>query len=385
MLSNEVLFFAGFIVFVVGMLALDLGVFSKKDHVVKFKEAAAWSAVWVLFALGFYVLLDRQGHLIHGIENYQQLQAVVDTYMRGKLVLYPDDFERSLATYCNTLSLEFITGYLLEYSLSVDNIFVIIMIFTSFGVREKFYKKVLFWGILGAIVMRFVFIFAGAALIHHFSWIMYLFGCFLIYTGIKMFSERKQEEEIDPSKHPVVKFAAKYFRVYPRYVGNRFFVKRRKGHWHITPLFVVVMIIEFTDLIFAVDSVPAVFSVTQDPYVVFFSNIFAILGLRSMFFFLSNIIHIFHYLKVGLSFLLSFIGFKMIAHQWLTEWGFKTVHSLYIILAILGISIIASLLFPVKEKILPSNNNSSTHEHSLEENIEQNLEQVKEELIKRLN
>jgi tellurite resistance protein TerC len=376
MLSNEIIFFAGFTVFIIGILALDLGLFSKKDHIVKFKEAAAWSAVWVLFALGFYVLLDRQGHLIHDIQSYQDLERVVNTYMAGKVVLYPDDFERSLAVYRDTISLEFITGYLLEYSLSVDNIFVIIMIFTSFGVREKYFKKVLFWGILGAILMRFIFIFVGAALIQTFAWVMYLFGGFLIYTGIKMFLERNQEEAIEPAKHPVVRIAAKWFRVYPRYVRNRFFVKKHE-HWHLTPLFVVVMIIEFTDLIFAVDSVPAVFAVTQDPYIVFFSNIFAILGLRSMFFFLSNIVHIFHYLKVGLSVLLVFIGAKMIAHHWLSEIGFKTVHSLYVILGILGISIVASLLFPVKE---PATATAPAHETTIEENVEH----VKEELAKRL-
>ncbi|MCS7017778.1 MAG: TerC/Alx family metal homeostasis membrane protein [Cytophagales bacterium] len=376
MFSNEIIFFTGFTLFIVGVLALDLGLFSKKDHIVKFKEAAAWSAIWVLFALGFYVLLDRQGHLIHDIQTYEDLERVVNKYMAGKVMLYPDDWERSLAAYRDAISLEFITGYLLEYSLSIDNIFVIIMIFTSFGVREKYYKKVLFWGILGAIVMRFIFIFVGAALIQTFSWIMYLFGAFLIYTSIKMFLERNQEENIEPAKHPVVRWSAKWFRVYPRYVRNRFFVKKH-DRWHMTPLFVVVMIIEFTDLIFAVDSVPAVFAVTRDPYLVFFSNIFAILGLRSMFFFLSNIVHIFHYLKLGLSVLLAFIGMKMIGHHWLSDIGFTTVHSLYVILGILSISIIASLLFPVKTLAAPP---LPAHETTIEENIEH----VKEELVKRL-
>ena len=376
MLSNEVVFFTGFTVFIVSILALDLGLFSKKDHVVKFKEAAAWSAVWVLFALGFYILLDRKGHLIHDIQTYQDLEAIVNTYMSGKVVLYPDDFERSLAAYRDAVSLEFITGYLLEYSLSVDNIFVIIMIFTSFGVREKYFKKVLFWGVLGAILMRFIFIFVGSALVQTFAWVMYLFGGFLIYTGIKMFLERNQQESIEPANHPVVRLAAKWLRVYPRYIGNRFFLRKNK-HWYITPLFLVVMIIEFTDLIFAVDSVPAVFAVTQDPYIVFFSNIFAILGLRSMFFFLSNVVHIFHYLKVGLSVLLAFIGTKMMAHHWLSEIGFTTVYSLYVILGILGISIVASLLFPVKE---PTTAAAPVHETTVEENIEH----VKEEFAKRL-
>jgi tellurite resistance protein TerC len=370
MFSNEILFFLGFTAFIVGMLAIDLGVFSKKDHVVAFKEAATWSAVWVLFALGFYVLLDLHGHLIHGIRNYDDLVRVTELYMPNEVKLIPGNYEASLDAYRSNLSLEFITGYLLEYSLSVDNIFVIIMIFTSFGVREKYYKKVLFWGILGALVMRFIFIFVGAALIHEFHWIMYLFGGFLIFTGVRMFFDKGEDEKIDPAKHPVVKLAAKYFKIYPRYVNNHFVVVK-KGVRYITPLFLVVLIIEFTDLIFAVDSVPAVFAVTADPYIVFFSNIFAIMGLRSMFFFLSNIVGIFRYLKTGLAFLLVFIGFKMIAHDWLKSIGFETVYSLYVILGILGISIIASVLFKPTEK--PG------------EIVETPLEHVEKELSKRLD
>jgi tellurite resistance protein TerC len=245
------------------------------------------------------------------------------------------------------MALEFITGYLIEYALSVDNIFIIILIFSSFKVKEQFYKKVLFWGILGAIVMRFSFIFLGSALMQEFEWILYIFGGFLTLTGIKMFFDRDEEDEIDSINHPVVKFASKYFNVYPRYVGSHFFVKKL-GKTLITPLFVVLMIIEFTDLIFAVDSVPAVFAVTKDPFLVFFSNIFAILGLRSMFFFLSNIMHLFHYLKLGLAFLLIFIGLKMLGHHLLEEIGFKNAYSLYIILTILAGSVVASLVFPKK-------------------------------------
>lgn len=348
MSTNEILFFSAFIVFIIGMLMLDLGVFSKNNHVVKFKEAAAWSVVWIGLALGFYVIIDTHGDLIHGVNNYADLVSLQQRYA-DHVRLYPDDFERSLQSYRDNMSLEFITGYVLEYALSVDNIFVIILIFTSFGVREKYYKKVLFWGILGAIVMRLIFIFAGSALIQKSDWVLYIFGAFLVFTGIKMFLDRNNEEKIEPNKHPVVKFVSRYFSVFPRYVYDRFFV-RKKGKLMITPLFVVVLIIEFTDLIFAVDSVPAVFSVTKDPYVVFFSNIFAIMGLRSMFFFLTNIMHIFHYLKVGLSILLSFIGAKMLAHHYLETIGFKTVYSLYIILGILAISVIASLLFPQKKE-----------------------------------
>lgn len=349
--TNEVIFFSAFIVFILGVLMLDLGVFSKKDHVVPFKEAAIWSAIWVGLALGFYFLIRTNGDLIHGVSNYADLQALQQKYAPA-VKLYPGDFERSLQSYRNNMSLEFITGWLLEYALSVDNIFVIILIFTSFGVREKYYKKVLFWGILGAIVMRFIFIFVGSALIQRAEWILYIFGAFLVITGFRMFINRNEDEEIDPQKHPVVKLATKRFAVYPRYVREHFFI-RKAGKLMMTPLFVVVLIIEFTDLLFAVDSVPAVFSITKDPYVVFFSNIFAIMGLRSMFFFLTNIMHLFHYLKVGLAVLLIFIGAKMLAHHYLEGLGFQTTYSLYVILGILTISILASLIFPQKKAILP--------------------------------
>jgi len=348
---NEIVFFGFFILFIIGMLLLDLGVFNKKNHIVSFKEAAIWSSVWVGIAIAFYFLLQYQGHLIHGIENYEDLVRVVKLYYQGndEIIAQNKDFSTSLQKYQSIMALEFITGYLLEYSLSVDNIFVIIMILTSFGVREKYYKVVLLWGILGAIVMRFIFIFLGAALLHQFHWIIYLFGGFLIYTGYKMFKE-EEEEAIDIDKHPVVKFLSKYFSVFNRYIGDRFFILKN-GKLMITPLFLVVCVIEVTDLIFAVDSVPAIFSITQDPYIVFFSNIFAIMGLRSMFFFLSNIMHFFHYLKAGLSFLLIFIGLKMLTYEWLLKpIGFESHYFLYIIIGILGISIIASLLFPPKKE-----------------------------------
>lgn len=349
MVSNEVLFFTVFLVFIIGMLLLDLGVFSKKSHIVSFKEAAAWSSVWVVCSIIFYFIIRTHGDLIHGVKNFEDLRNIQEMYAE-EVTLYSDDFQRSLQSYRNNMSLEYITGYLVEYALSVDNIFVIIMIFSSFGVREKHYKKVLFWGILGALVMRFIFIFAAGTLILRAAWILYLFGAFLVFTGINLFLKRNKDEKIEPQKHPIVKFASRHFAVTPRYVGDHFFV-RKHGKIMITPLFVVLLIIEFTDLLFAVDSVPAVFAVTQDPYVVFFSNIFAIMGLRSMFFFLANIMHLFHYLKVGLAVLLVFIGTKMLAHSYLKEIGFKTQYSLYIIIGILVISVVASLLFPHKKQI----------------------------------
>jgi tellurite resistance protein TerC len=355
MFSSEVLFFGSFLLVIGVMLLLDLGVFNGKDHVVKFKEAAAWTAAWILLALVFYVVINTHGDLVHGVENYQELEVIRSKYA-PHLELIPGNFEGSLEIYRKNMSLEFITGYLLEYALSVDNIFVIILIFASFGVREKYYKKVLFWGVLGAILMRFVFIFVGSALIQRFEWIIYLFGLLLVYQGGKIFFQGAEDEKIDPAKHPVVKFASKYLPVFPRYVYEHFFVKK-KGKWMVTPLFVVVLIIEFTDLIFAVDSVPAVFSVTKDPYVVFFSNIFAIMGLRSMFFFLSNIMGLFRFLKYGLGVLLVFIGGKMLAHVQLEAIGFETIYSLYVILGILVISILASVIFPEKKepKVIVSN------------------------------
>lgn len=347
-MSNELVFFSGFLLFIILMLSIDLGVFNKKDHAVSFKEAAIMSFIWVSFAIGFYFILLSEGQLLHGIENYSQLEALTKKHLHN-ITLIPGNFAQSLSIYKQNLALEFLTGYVIEYALSVDNIFVMVLIFNAFGVEEKYYHRVLIWGIIGAIVMRFLFIFLGATLIAKFGWILYIFGAFLVYTGVIMFINRNQEEEIDTENHRVVRFASKYFSVYPDFVGNKFFITR-SGKRYITPLFIVLLIVEFTDLIFAVDSIPAIFAVTKDPYIVFFSNIFAILGLRSMFFLLVNIIHKFHYLKTGLAFLLVFIGIKMLGHHWLSVWGFTTQHSLVVILLILVISVVASLVFPKKEK-----------------------------------
>ena len=345
-MSNEYLFFGSFLLFIVLMLAIDLGLFNKKDHKVSLKEAAIMSFIWVSFALGFYFLLITNGDLLHGINNFAQLQEVTTSHFHN-ITLNPANFDASLAIYKQNLGLEFITGYVIEYALSVDNIFVMVLIFSAFNVDEKYYHRVLFWGIIGAVLMRFGFIFLGSTLINRFEWILYVFGAFLVYTGISMFLSRDEEEKIDTENHKVVRFASKYFSVYPEFVGNKFFIKV-DGKKMVTPLFIVLLIVEFTDLIFAVDSIPAIFAVTKDPYIVFFSNIFAILGLRSMFFLLVNVIHKFHYLKLGLSVLLLFIGIKMLSHHWLSLWGFTTVHSLFIILFILTTSIVASLMFPKK-------------------------------------
>jgi tellurite resistance protein TerC len=343
-MSNELIFFGGFLLFIVIMLSIDLGLFNKKDHVVSLKEAAIMSSVWISFAIGFYFLLTKEGHQLHGITTFDQLAAITKAH-KHNINLIPGDFLASLEIYRQNLALEYITGYVVEYALSVDNIFVMVLIFTAFGVEEKYYHRVLFWGIVGALIMRFLFIFVGATLINEFGWILYLFGAFLLYTGIMMFIQKDDSEKIDPENHKVVRLASKFFAIHPEFVGNKFFV-HVNGKRMITPLFLVLLIVEFTDLIFAVDSIPAIFAVTKDAYIVFFSNIFAILGLRSMFFLLVNIIHRFHYLKTGLAFLLVFIGIKMLAHDWLHEWGFSTSHSLIIIVSILAISIAASLIFP---------------------------------------
>ncbi|MDB4921858.1 TerC family protein [Mucilaginibacter sp.] len=350
-MSNELIFISGFIVFILIMLALDLGLFTKTDKPVSLKQAGIMSAVWIGMSLGFYTLILNFGHLLHHIDSFAALQQVnIDNFHHLKL--NPNDFAGSLELYRKNLGLEFITGYVVEYALSVDNIFVIVLVFTAFGVNPKYYHKVLFWGIIGAVLMRFAFIFLGSALITRFHWILYLFGAFLVYTGVSMFINRNQEDKIDPENHKIVKLASKYFAVHPQFEGNKFFVKIN-GKKLITPLFLVLLIIEVTDLVFAVDSIPAIFSITKDPYIVFFSNIFAILGLRSMFFLLVNIIDKFHYLKVGLAVLLAFIGLKMLAANYVDRIGLTTGNSPLIILAILVISVVASLVFPKKkEKVI---------------------------------
>jgi len=343
-MPNEIIFISGFIVFIGLMLAIDLGLFGKSGKAVSMKRAGIMSAVWITLALCFYALIFKFGHLLHHVDSFSALQQINDSNFHH-LTLDPNNYAASLALYRKNLALEFITGYVVEYALSVDNIFVMVLIFTAFAVDKRHYHKVLFWGIVGAVLMRFAFIFMGSALIAQFHWILYLFGAFLVYTGIVMFVNRNKEEKIDPGNHKVVKLASRYFSVHPRFEGNKFFVKINHKKL-ITPLFLVLLIIEVTDLIFAVDSIPAIFSITKDPYIVFFSNIFAILGLRSMFFLLVNVIDKFHYLKIGLSALLAFIGLKMLAANYADELGLTTVNSLLIILAILTVSIGASLLFP---------------------------------------
>ncbi len=341
---TEILFLGGFVVFIAAILVLDMLVIDRKAHVVSIKEAGTWTGVWIGLALLFSVFLWFHGDMVHGIENMQDLQAVAARYA-AHLKLDASDFEASLQQYRHYMTISYISGYLIEKTLSVDNLFVMMMIFTSFGVGKNEYQHVLNWGILGAIVLRFIFIFLGAAIISRFDWILLVFGALLIYSGIKMYVNRNKKEEINVEKHPLVKFLTKTGRMYPKFMGDKFFV-REAGKWLLTPLFVTVLVIEFSDLIFAFDSIPAVFSVSLDPYVVFFSNIFAILGLRAMFFLLAAIADKFRYLKTGVCVLLVFIGVKMLIHEY---FEIDAIASLLFIIAVLIISIGASLIIPQKK------------------------------------
>lgn len=345
-MSENILFLILFISFITGVLMLDLLVIGRKSHVVSVREASIWSGIWILLALGFALFLRFFGEHIHGIGSSEELDQVINKFypfLSMDTLSYKDGldlFRKSIAT-------NYLSGYLIEKSLSVDNLFVIMAILKAFSVRKTAYKKVLFWGILGAIIMRFIFIFAGAALINRFEWLLYFFGAYLLYVGVKMYKDRNKEIRIEPQDHPIVKFLSKRSKVFPRYVGNRFII-RKDAVVYITPLFVVILLIEISDLIFALDSIPAVFAVTRDPYIVFFSNIFAILGLRSLFFLLIRVVEKFYLLKQGVSLLLVFVGLKLIAHEWMVQIGYKPVYSLYIILGILSMSVVLSILIPKK-------------------------------------
>lgn len=341
-LSNEVLFMGLFIIFIIAILLIDLLFVGRNSDHVSLKEAGTWSFIWISLALLFSILIRYYGEAIHGVETFEDLTHIVQKYA-PELKLNGITFEDNIDIYRKYMTISYLTGYLIEQTLSTDNLFVILMILVAFNVRPSSYKPVLLWGILGAIVLRFIFIFAGSALIQRFDWVMLIFGAYLVYAGVDMFRKRHSDEKIDPQHHWLVKLSSRWFKVYPRYVGKNFFVKRN-GILHITPLFVVVIIIEFTDLIFAADSIPAIFAVTRDPYVVFFSNIFAILGLRSLFFLLVHVVKLFYYLKTGIAILLGFIGFKLLFHSWLEKVGFESIYSLYFILIVLTLSIGFSLL-----------------------------------------
>jgi tellurite resistance protein TerC len=269
----------GFCVFILVMLAIDLGVFNRRPHEITYKDAAIWSAVWVTLALIFAALLAGPlGWEMFGAARHQK-------------------------------TLEFITGYLIELSLSVDNLFVFVLIFSYFKVPPKYQHRVLFWGVLGALVMRVIMIVAGTELIDRFHWIIYIFGAFLIYTGIKMFST--QDADMDPENRFVVKSITRYVPIVRHYERRKFFTVV-DGKTVGTLLLLVLIVVEFTDLVFALDSIPAIFGVTTDRFIVYTSNVFAILGLRTFYFLLAGVIERFHYLKYGLGIVLGFIGIKML-------------------------------------------------------------------------
>ena len=304
-MSDSVLLFGGFSVFVVVMLALDLTVFHRNAHTVRVREAVIWYGIWVglavLFNIGIFVWM--------GVD-------------KGN---------------------EFLTAYVIELSLSVDNIFVFLIVFSSFGVPPEYRHRVLFLGILGAVVMRGLFIATGVALLENFSWLIFLFGGFLVFTGVKLAIRR--DEEVQPDQNPVMKLAKRFLPVTSEFEGQKFFV-RRAGKWFVTPLFMVLIGLETTDLIFAVDSVPAVLAISDDPFIIWSSNVFAILGLRALFFLVDGILPYFRYLNFGLSVILVFIGIKMITSE---AYHMPTTISLGTVGLILTITILASYIAKRRE------------------------------------
>jgi len=318
----------GFFLFISAMLALDLGVFQREAHEVKMKEALGWCAVWVTLALGFNALI---------------------WWWRG-----------------TAAGQEFLAAYLIELSLSVDNVFVFILVFTSFKVAPRYQHRVLFWGIVGAVIMRAVFILVGVSVIAHFHWILYLFGAFLVYTGIKMALPSKKEVDVNPEHSFAVKLFRRFFPVSDQPHKGRFFVRENREESRIdgsdtsklrrvaTSLFVVLIVIEMSDLVFALDSLPAVLAITRDGFIALTSNIFAILGLRSLYFALSGIMQLFRYLKIGLALVLCFIGVKMLIEMVEIHIGIGA--SLGVIATVLGSAIIASLLIPERKTLGAVNN-----------------------------
>jgi len=309
-MNNEVILWSGFALLIGVMLVLDLGVFNRKSHEISFREAATWTAVWTSLALAFNVWI----YVEMGREK----------------------------------ALEFLAGYLIEQSLSVDNLFVFIMIFSYFHVGKQHQPKILKWGIFGALVMRAIFILAGISLIERFSWTIYIFGGILIFTGLKMLFGG--EEQLEPEKNFIVRLVRRFVPITKRIRSDRFFVKR-SGITAATPLFLTLLVVESSDVIFAVDSIPAVLSVTRDPLIVYTSNAFAIMGLRSLYYLLANVMGMFCYLKLGVSFILVFVGVKMLlAHS---SWSIPITFSLGVIFGVLTVSIMTSVLFGSRKIKVP--------------------------------
>jgi tellurite resistance protein TerC len=311
------IFWLVFNVFVLAMLALDLGVFHRDQHVVGAREAIGWTAAWVGLAACFAVLIYFFGHTMVAEPGRPNSQ----------------------------LTLEFITGYIIEQSLSVDNLFVFLLIFRYFKVPQENQHVVLFWGVIGALIMRAIFIATGVTLLNRFHWIIYIFGAILVYSGIKLL--RQHGSDIHPEKNPLLRAFRKIFRLTDNYEGEKFFV-RRDGLRYATPLALVLIVVETTDLLFAVDSIPAVLAVTREPFIVYTSNVFAIMGLRSLFFALSGMLEAFHLLHYGLSLILIFIGLKMLAPDYV---DIPTIIALGTVGGILVASVVLSLVFPKKHVV----------------------------------
>lgn len=307
MVGDEVVPLILFNVFVIAMLLLDLGVFQRKEHEIGIREALGWSAFWIALSLAFNLGLY---------------------FWQGKEV-----------------ALQFLTGYLIEKALSVDNLFVFLLLFMYFKVPGKYQHKVLFWGILGALVMRGALITIGVALITKFHWIIYVFGVFLVFTGVKM-GFQKETAEVHPEKNIVVRLFRKLIPVTAGYHGSKFFVKI-DGRWYATLLTIVLIVVETTDLVFAVDSIPAIFAITTDPFIVYTSNVFAILGLRALYFALAGLMNLFHYLKIGLAVVLSFVGVKMLLAE---VYPIPIVVALGVVGSVIALSVLASIIWPSKKE-----------------------------------
>ncbi|HEY0672324.1 MAG TPA: TerC family protein [Longimicrobiales bacterium] len=305
-MATSIWFWVAFNAFILAMLALDLGLLGRKTHIIKFREAAFRSAAWFALSMCFAI----------GLYFYAGSDA----------------------------SLTFLTGYLIEQSLSVDNIFVMVVIFSYFGVPAAYQHRVLFWGILGALVMRGTFILVGAWLLNQFHFIIYIFGGLLVLTGIRM--AVKEEKPFDGEENPIVKLVRRLLPMTPRYDGKHFFTIEN-GRRYATPLLLVLVLVEFTDLVFAIDSIPAIFAVTRDPFLVYTSNVFAILGLRSLYFLLAGIIDKFRFLRFGLAFILTFVGVKMLIAD---KFHIPTSASLIVVIGGLTVSVVASLLIPAREE-----------------------------------
>ena len=290
----------GFNIFVLAMLAVDLGVFHRRPHAISLREAGAWSVFWVVLSLLFNL----------GVWHW----------------------------YGDAKGLQFLTGYVIEKSLSVDNIFVFAVLFRYFAVEPRYQHRVLFWGILGALIMRGLMIWLGVELIARFEWILYVFGAFLVWTGTKMMFHKP--EDIEPEKNPVLRMARKFLPVTPSYEGQKFFV-RHEGIWKVTPMFLVLLVVETTDVAFALDSIPAIFAITKDPFIIYSSNVFAILGLRALYFLLAAMLPYFRYLSAGLSVVLMFIGVKMLVEKWV---HIPTSIALGVVATVLSMAVIASVV-----------------------------------------